>query len=372
MTIMNTQNTPHSATHPGTILKNELDSRGISQKEFAQSIDMQVTMLNEIIKGKRTLTADVAVVLEKALDIPADFWVNLQAQYDLDEARIKEKNIQKIATIEKWNVIKQYVPVAIFSKLGLLTSSLSDNIQKIWDIYDVNHLDDLIDNFAKHRELVLYKKSEKLKNDQINIFAWSKLAMHMAKTMQVPAFSADKEAELITSLKKVFAGNTQVLDQTTTLLSQYGIKFFILEKFDKTPVDGYSFLSGNNPTIVLTLRKKTLDNFAFALFHELGHVFRHFANKTARTYLNVEHANYSQECLLVENEADQYAKNTLVDHARWQAFMKQNPAFEYGITERNILTLATEAHLHPSIILGRYCYETNTYAVRTKIERSYN
>jgi len=371
MTPMKTQSTPHSPTHPGTILKNELDSRDISQKEFAQSIDMQVTMLNELIKGKRTVTADIALTLEIALDIPADFWVNMQAQYDLDDARVKEKNIQRIAYIEKWNVIKQYVPVPAFNKLGLLTNSLADNIQKIWDIYEVNHLDDLIENFAKHRDLVLYKKSDKLKNDQINIFAWSKLAMYMAKPKEVPTFFASNEAVLIENLRKVFAGNTGVLEQTEALLTRYGIKFFILEKFDQTPVDGYSFLSGNNPTIVLTLRKKTLDNFAFALFHELGHVFRHFSNETTRSFLNVEHANYSHECLLLENEADNYAKNILIDHALWLTFMKQNPNFRYGITERSIRTLAVHTELHPSIILGRYCFETKNYAIKTKIERSF-
>ena len=372
MTRMKTNNTPHFATHPGAILKNELESRDISQKEFAQSIDMQVTMLNEIIKGKRAITADIAVALEKALDIPADFWVNMQTQFDIDEARIKEKNIQKISYIEKWNVIKQYVPIPTFNKLGLLRNSLADNIQKIWDIYEVNHLDDLIDNFAKHRELVLYKKSDKLKNDQINIFAWSKLAMYMAKPKEVGTFTVSSEAELIEKLKKVFSGNTRIIEQTETLLTSYGIKFFILEKFDKTPVDGYSFWSGNNPAIVLTLRKKTLDNFAFALFHELGHIYRHLSNENNRTFLNVENANYSSECLLFENEANIYAKETLINNTVWLSFMKQNPVFRYGVTEQSIKVLAAQTKLHPSIVLGRYCFETNNYAVRTKIERSFN
>ena len=372
MKRMKTQSTPHTATHPGVILKNELDSRNISQKEFAQSIDMQVTMLNEIIKEKRTVTADIALALEKALDIPADFWVNLQALYDLDEARIKEKNIQRILYIEKWNVIRQYVPVPTFNKLGLLTNSLVDNIEKIWDIYDVNHLDDLIENFARHKELLLYKKSEKLKSDQINIFAWSKLAMNMAKPKEVPVFSTTNEGELIDKLRKVFAENKRVLEQTEALLTNYGIKFFILEKFDQTPVDGYSFWSGKNPAIVLTLRKKTLDNLAFTLFHELGHVFRHFPNETTRTFLNVEHVNYSHDCLLLENEADYYAKNTLINQAEWLTFMKQNPVFRYGVTERSIRTLAVNTNLHPSIILGRYCFETKNYVVKTKIERSFN
>jgi HTH-type transcriptional regulator/antitoxin HigA len=91
---------PFKATHPGLVLKDELTTREISQKEFAQSIKMQPSMLNEIIKGKRAITAEIALILEKALDIPADFWMNFQTQYELDKARINERLIQKIDQIE--------------------------------------------------------------------------------------------------------------------------------------------------------------------------------------------------------------------------------------------------------------------------------
>ena len=76
--------------------------------------------------------------------------------------------------------------------------------------------------------------------------------------------------------------------------------------------------------------------------------------------------------MLLENEADQYANNTLINQAEWLAFMKQNPTFRYGDTERSIRTLAVNTKLHPSIILGRYCFETKNYAIKTKIERSFN
>lgn len=372
MNDMKTQSVPHKATHPGVVLKNELDSRDISQKDFAQSIDMQVTMLNEIIKGKRAVTADIAVLLEKALEIQADFWLTLQSQFELDEARIKEKNIQKILHIEIWNVIQQYVPVSILNKLGLLSTSLQANIQKIWDIYGVQHLDDLIENFARHKELELYKKSDKLKNDQINIFAWSKLAMYMAKEKEVAPFLSENEDVIINQLKKILAENENVMERIQSILNNYGIRFFILEKFNQTPIDGYSFVSNNNPTIVLTLRKKTIDNLAFTLFHELGHVFRHFSNEAPCSFLNVEYANYSHDYLLMEDEANQYAKNKLIDEVVWNTFKKQNPTFQYGVTDKNINSLAANTGLHPGILFGRYCYETNNYKIQTKIERTIN
>jgi len=83
---------PYKSTHPGEVLLDELKARDIRQKEFAAEIGMQPTMLNEVIKGKRSVTADIALLLEKALNIPADFWLQFQNQYELDQARISDTN----------------------------------------------------------------------------------------------------------------------------------------------------------------------------------------------------------------------------------------------------------------------------------------
>lgn len=367
---MNTTIVPHRSTHPGVILKNELDSREFTQKEFAQSIDMPVTMLNEIIKGKRSVTADIALVLEKSLDIPADFWLGLQTQYELDEARLSERNIQKAQQIEKWNVISQYVPVKTFSKLGVLVGNMAANIQKIWSIYGVSNLDELIDQFACHEELVLYKKSEKLKNNPVSIFGWSRLAMYTVSSKPAKEFAPQKEQELTNLLKAIFHENKNVVVRCEHTLSEYGIRFMTLEKFEQTPIDGFSFWSGSNPAIVLTLRKKTLDNFAFALFHELGHVFKHLNPDSGYEFLNIEDVRYSNERARLEDEADCYAKNTFIEEQIWSTFIKRNSSFKYGITERNIIGFASEQYIHPSIVFGRYCFETNNFAIKTKIDRT--
>jgi len=79
------------AVHPGSILKDELRERKISQKEFAASIGMQASHLSALIHGVRNITADIAQRLEKALDIPAYIWMNLQSQYQLEKARLAKK-----------------------------------------------------------------------------------------------------------------------------------------------------------------------------------------------------------------------------------------------------------------------------------------
>lgn len=78
---------PYAPTHPGEILKEELQARGISQKRFAQMIEMSYTALNEILNGKRPVSAETAMKIEAATDIDAHFWIDLQADYNYHVAR---------------------------------------------------------------------------------------------------------------------------------------------------------------------------------------------------------------------------------------------------------------------------------------------
>ena len=74
--------------HPGEILIEEfLVPIGISQNRLARAMDVPPRRINEIVHGKRAITADTALRLARALGTSAQFWMGLQADYDLEEAR---------------------------------------------------------------------------------------------------------------------------------------------------------------------------------------------------------------------------------------------------------------------------------------------
>ncbi len=86
-------------THPGDVLKEELESRGISQKKFSTVIGVSYTMLNEILNGKRPVTSDLALIVEAVLSINAELLINMQTRYTLAaiakiESALDEKSIQ--------------------------------------------------------------------------------------------------------------------------------------------------------------------------------------------------------------------------------------------------------------------------------------
>ena len=78
---------PNNPFHPGEILLEEfLEPMNMTQAAFAQRVGWTKTRLNELIKGKRGITADSALDLAEALGTSPKLWMNLQATYDLDKA----------------------------------------------------------------------------------------------------------------------------------------------------------------------------------------------------------------------------------------------------------------------------------------------
>ena len=74
--------------HPGEVLLDEfLGPLDISQNRLARAMGVPPRRINEIVHGKRAITADTAIRLARALGTSEQFWMGLQADYDLEEAR---------------------------------------------------------------------------------------------------------------------------------------------------------------------------------------------------------------------------------------------------------------------------------------------
>lgn len=95
---MNEQ-TAYFPTHPGSVIKEELGYRGISQKRFAEAIRMPYSMLNEILNGKRPVSAEFALSIEVALGISAELLGRMQTRYNFAMARKDQKTIARLDAI---------------------------------------------------------------------------------------------------------------------------------------------------------------------------------------------------------------------------------------------------------------------------------
>ena len=83
--------------HPGAVLQDELEERGISQSQLAQHIGVLAKTINEICRGKRGISAEMAVKLSHALGASPGFWLNLQKNWEL--AHVDQKSFRRIVKI---------------------------------------------------------------------------------------------------------------------------------------------------------------------------------------------------------------------------------------------------------------------------------
>jgi len=93
--------TPFEPTHPGEILKDEVEYRGISQRQLAAKMGVAYSVLNEVLNAKRPVTTEYALLFEAALGIDAEPLIGMQADYNIQVMRKNKSFADRLAEIKK-------------------------------------------------------------------------------------------------------------------------------------------------------------------------------------------------------------------------------------------------------------------------------
>ena len=363
------ENMPFVAVHAGEYIKVELESRGMTQKELATLTGIQTSILNDIIRGRRNVTAEQSVLIGKAMEIDDTFFYDMQKKYDMDCARISKNVAEQLAAMKVWNVLKDMISVKYFKKIGVLTSDIKKNIEAIFQIFNVKNLEEMFVLREQEAQLVYYKKSEKLKTNIEDLFSWKYYSMFLSKKEKIDnVFNANNIDSLFTELNSIFEENSKTVERTKKACGKYGIKFVVSPKEGQVPVDGMSFVQDGTPTIVLTLRVDSIDNFAFSIMHELGHIMLHLSD-SEKVFVSIADKEYDNK---YEEEANAFARDRLIPSDLWKRFQTQTRDVSPYKIAPYISDFAKKINVNPQIILGRFTYETRNYRMRTKFEKIIN
>lgn len=360
METKNKEVVPFKAVPPGLTLLEELEERGIKQKDFAKQIGMQPSHLSELLKGKRAINAEIASNLEAALDIPARFWLNLQSGYELDKINIakrdemeaeagaalgaydNEVNVKSILL----NVFQGDAPFFLREKLDALRAVLNGDTPEIVAAYGCGR----------------FRKSDKVGTDLRMVRTWFVLAKYRAEKISLEKpFNASECAGLPKLLRDAFNANKDTFNEVGRILADYGIKFGIEPKLERASVDGCSFLtSDGHPCIMVTDRYDRIDWLAFTVLHELGHIL---SGRDLRCAGGLLCGKTEKD----ELDADRFATSTLIPDEVW----KTAPPFKPNLKslERLYTSWAKENGVNKWIALGRVSYELGIYAIGSDSSR---
>lgn len=93
--------TPAYPTHPGEILKDEIEFRGISQRKLAEQMGLGYSVLNEILNARRPMTEKTALLFEAALGVEAEPLMRLQLKYNMQTTRKDQTFMERLAQVRK-------------------------------------------------------------------------------------------------------------------------------------------------------------------------------------------------------------------------------------------------------------------------------
>lgn len=348
---------PSQAIHPGSILLDELEDRGITQKDFAKAIGMEASHFNSLVKGKRRLTADIALKLEQELGIRYIVWMNMQNDYDRDVELIKQRGVEEEKCILKEKELNGILNIKeIYKRFEIHCIMAIDRIKKLSALAD-------LDDYGYAMAQGFYKKSDKLQIDDKNAKTWLFLAYHKAKAeCLTKEFNKDGIDDVAKTISKIANEGKLTIDIIKSELASIGISYIHVEKLEKTPIDAYSVKFGGRPVVVVTYRYNDMDKLAFDVLHELGHLKLHITDSEIESFVKFEDNDSSS---VIEDEANEFARNCLIPADVWKKIIKSRSNSLIPSSIHSIVAREAEKYgISKTIAVARYKRESGDYVFR--------
>ena len=332
---------PISIPSPGDFIRDELKKRSWSQEDLAQILGRTATRISQLLKGKQEVSPEIALELETAFGIPAVVWMQREAEYRLAHMKKETGDVGKKAAIY------EIAPVRDMEKRGWIkkTASPEELEVELQQFFGVSDLSKPLTIPVSTRRTLHVEEPQVLSPAQR---AWCFRARSLAAEQIVSRYDPAKFEECIRKLCALaaFAPETR---KVASVLSDYGIRYVVVEPLPGAKIDGSAFWVGDDPAVALSVRYDRIDAFWFTLCHELSHI-RHRDPLSVDTALIGEDAIPSAMKEDFEERADNEAACMLIPQDKLDSFIRRvGPTFH----KERIIQFAHVIKIHPGIIVGQ-------------------
>lgn len=326
---------------PGEYLEEVIEDLGMSKDELAKRMNRPAPKLSAIFKGEKAITPDTALQLEKVVGVPAHVWTGLEAEYRLALARRHQDEEQQ--RLKKEGRLISRFRYADLVRLGVVAKKTqpaekATELQRFFGVASLNTV------LSLRRYQAAFRSGRPDRSPEA-VAAWLRIGELQAQRMRCAPF---QKRRLKDSLEAVRAMTLQppedFQENLHHLLADSGVAMVLCPHLPGTYAHGATFWLGRSKAVVMmTLRYKWSDVFWFSLFHELGHILLH--NRQA---VVLEGKDGDPAYKTLEEEADRFARDTLIPSKAYKAFLKASRFFSEDI-ER----FARQVGISPGIVVGR-------------------
>ena len=347
---------PAQPIHPGEYLKLELKSRGWTQHELSAVIGRPAKTISQIISGKLGITPETAMQLAQAFNTSAELWLNLQARYQLGQLeQDKYSDIKRRAELYDRFPTKDMIKRNWISA-GETVEDLEQSVNRFFGINTVN--DDCGFKFAAKQNARAYSQDI----SPVNL-AWLQRVNNLAgEQVTNGKFSPPSVRQAIERLAALLLSPEEIR-HVPRILSEAGIRFVIVETLPNSKLDAACFwLDNNTPVIGMSLRYDRIDNFWFALRHELEHIIR--GDGKDHAIIDEDVAGTASDLPPQEQIANAAAADFCVPTGKLENYLIR--AGQYAFSEQKITAFAGVNKIHPGLVIGQLQNRTGKYHMLRK------
>ena len=323
------------------LIKERLEIYSISQKELAIRLNVSEKHISELLNNKVLLTMDMAMALEKVINIKYEVLMGYEIKYRgfLE----KEKELEKLKK-ENLDEICQKYQIDFMRKKKWLDlperSSKSEKVYELLKFFGVKNMENILSVYSSR----VYEYSFKEDGYQIEpLLVWIRKCELEARKQNVEEYNKENFEKAILEIKSLIKkDDVDIFKKIKEICNENGVYFVMEEAVPNSKVRGAFTWIGENPLIQISLRYCSNDHFWFAFFHEVGHLMLHA--KKSKNFIDTEDTEDKE----MELEADNYSRNMILDDNIYKDFVEEN-----NYTKERIIKFAKENDIHPGIVVGR-------------------
>lgn len=332
---------PVEVSPPGETLRDTLESLGISQVDVAARTGRSAKLVSEIINGKAALTPEMALQLEHVLGAPAAFWNNREQRYREYLARAAEKS--RLEAHVRW---LEAFPVAQMVRWDWIRKETDavEQIRELLRFFGVASPDEwgCVYRAALSAQ---YRQSSKSRVDPAAVVAWLRQGEIEGRRIECGEYSASAFRSALLSVRALTRlGPDQFVPELRDRCAACGVAVVFVPELRNTGIWGATrWLPSGTGLLSLSLRYKSDDHLWFTFYHEAAHILLHGKR------LDFLEGRLDTKDRAKEDEANEYAANTLIRPSSYESFRKATP----HLSKQAIRAFARDVGIAPGIIVGR-------------------
>jgi len=326
---------PDYTSPPGETVADLLEQTGMTQTELAQRLGVSLKHVNQVVKGAASISAELALGLEKVFGVSASFWLNRESLYRAGLARREET--QELGAALEW---AKGFPVPELRERGFVASGSrgTDLVRDLLRFFGIASPELWADPAAA------FRKSQRVESDTKALATWLRAGEVEAASIDVELFDSARFHDALHEVRALTRLDpSEWQPALVRTCAAAGVAVVILEAFRGARANGATrWLSPTKALIQMSLRYRWEDIFWFSFFHEAAHVLLH---RKKQIFLEGLEALEDDESQGWEDEADRFAARILIP-PEYEADLR-------GLTLTDVPEFADQLGIDAGIVIGR-------------------